>query len=291
MSVVLRLLSVMIISLTRGRVLYLNGLTSIPFRLVVKPLGQMLCLIQPRVHLLRCMNGGGFAPNKTPSDNTDVMRVGRPHDMPVALSKAQAKNKYVKHPGIVERTDKRPRKLYQQKRIKIIHELKLLMRHILGVLMPSDDKGGTRPYNISDATYDVRTGYLRQQEQTPVKPVVLAAALSPFKTAAPLEYIDTVSADYVDVHGVFTDEQRSVANGIRDVDADARIVIQFLNPEGQLIDEQVCTSEYDTAEPNTKCSFQATRTAPRSFKEAMQRPDRDERVKARICELNNLKDS
>lgn len=56
--------------------------------------------------------GGVSVPNSTPGDNTDVMRIGRPHDMPVALSKTQAKNKYVKHPGIVRRTDKCPRKLY-----------------------------------------------------------------------------------------------------------------------------------------------------------------------------------
>ena len=84
-----------------------------------------------------------------------------PNVQPVKLTKKQANNKYVRHRGIMAKTTKLPKKLFAQRRQQIIHELRLPLRHVIGVLMPSDDNGGSRPYTVSDGNWDVKHGYQR----------------------------------------------------------------------------------------------------------------------------------
>lgn len=67
--------------------------------------------------------------------------------------------------------------------------------------------------------------------------------------------------------------------------------MQFIDSENEMVDEAVYTSEYDVADLNTRRAFQANLSDLRSFKDAMQRSDRNEWAKARLNELNDLKDS
>jgi site-specific DNA-cytosine methylase len=222
------------------------------------------------------------------------------------LTKRERKNKNVKNPGIIRRAGKRSSEPHLHNRHTEFAALGVPGQYLLGRIITT--KNGTkRPYNSTDLGYDLTLGYF----QTAAPPVIASAhnakargPLDPkpathipdYATAQEAVYVDTITAVDVERNGVFSSEMRSAAAAVRDIDADARMVMQVIDvdangnesaPTGHLF-----VSEYDTPEPNTLASYHsAKRDAPKRFKEMMQRDDKGQWIAARKSELLKLKDS
>jgi hypothetical protein len=114
-----------------------------------------------------------------------------------------------------------------------------------------------------------------------------------------LEYVDTLPPGYAG--SMLTEEQRRVAEGVRDLDEQAVIRVDVIETDGS-VTSRFLSHEFNTPEPHrgfrsefsesSATSFKAVRSDdPRNFKDAMSRPDRNQWVEARFAELHNLKDS
>ena len=172
-------------------------------------------------------------------------------------------------------------------------------RRALGVLVPSDDNGGTRPYRISDLSWDKEHQYLITSNNGSSAHVAVKQPSWYVDPIEKLEYVDTLPPDFVG--SMLTEEQRSVASTVRDLDEQAVIRVDVIDTDGS-VTSRFLSHEFNTPEPHrgfrsefsesSAASFKAVRSDdPRNFKDAMSRPDRNQWVEARFAELHNLKDS
>ena len=73
------------------------------------------------------------------------------------LTKAQLRNKHVKSNGVVTATAKISKTPYLARRHRLIGDLKLRARDIIGIDMPCSATGATRPYTTTDLGYDINS--------------------------------------------------------------------------------------------------------------------------------------
>lgn len=112
----------------------------------------------------------------------------------------------------------------------------------------------------------------------------------------PLLHADTVTPASCDATGCLTREELEYANSVRDIRSDAVIALRVIdhtdptNPtesEHYLVNPH-CLPEHSTA---ARCYLSDGKSDPKSFKDAMSRPDKKQWMQAFQDELCNLKDS
>ena len=112
-----------------------------------------------------------------------------------------------------------------------------------------------------------------------------------------LEYVDTLPPNYAG--SILTKEQRSVAEGVRDLDEQAIIRVDVIETDGT-VTSRFLSHEFNTPEPHrgfrsefsesSATSFKAVHSDdPRNFKNAMSRPDRNQWVEARFADCTTLR--
>ena len=105
-------------------------------------------------------------------------------------------------------------------------------RRVIGVLVPSDDNGGTRPYRISDLSWDKEHQYLITSNNGPSARVAVKQPSWYVDPIEKLEYVDTLPPDFVG--SMLTEEQRSVASTVRDLDEQAVIRVDVIDTDGSV---------------------------------------------------------
>lgn len=198
------------------------------------------------------------------------------------LNAKQLRNPHVADVRVLCATGKLSKKQYLRDRHACIGSLQQCGKNVLGAVVPCDDHGNSRPYNVSDLCHDRNCGFLApidplDDSALPPEPAVAySAALS----ASPLVLVDTIHPGTCTCP-FLTQEQRFLANSLRDVDKDARILFQFIDESNgtaaATVTEHLFVRPTELPEHTgagmSYASFDLS-SDPKHYRDAMSRPDK-----------------